>query len=134
MNETNEFSFMLRPSEHGVGVFVTHNISEGSHLRVFGDTNPVRFLKREDVPEMFWDWCASKGETLICPPDFGYMPIGWYLNHSNTPNARHDSKEDTGAYGMWHASRDIQAGEEITINYNELEEPEDQRKDYYRAS
>ncbi|CAN5743322.1 hypothetical protein BH11PAT2_BH11PAT2_00860 [soil metagenome] len=133
MNETNEFSFMIKPAEHGVGVFATHAIAAGTRLRVFADTNPVRWLKKEDVPEIFRDWCASKGDKLICPPDFGYMPIGWYLNHSNTPNATHDPKEDAGAYGLWYAACDIQEGEEITIDYNQLEEPEEEKKEYYRA-
>lgn len=132
MNETNEFSFILKPAKYGVGVFATHDILGGTQLRVFGDNNPIRRLKKEEVPEMFRDWCASKGDELICPPDFGYMPIGWYLNHSNTPNAVHDEKEAAGSYGLWRSARDIKAGEEITIDYNELEEPEEDRKEYYK--
>lgn len=134
MNETNEFSFVIKPAMHGVGVFATHDIKAGTLLRVFGEDNPVRLMKKEEVPEFWRDWCASRADMLICPPDFGYMPIGWYLNHSNNPNAIHDQSEATGKYGLWHAARDISAGEEITIDYNALEEPESEKKEYYRLS
>jgi SET domain-containing protein len=134
MNETNEFSFVLKPAAHGVGVFATHDIPQGTRLRVFGDTNPIRLMKKEDVPETLRDWCASRRDVLMCPPDFGYMPIGWYLNHSDEPNAMHDSTETTDTYGEWLAARTIRSGEEITINYNELDEPEDEKKEYYKAA
>ena len=68
---------------------------------------------------------------MICPPDFGYMPVGWYLNHSSTPNAMRDLKESE-TYGRWLAARDISEGEEITINYNDLDEPDVHKEHYYR--
>ena len=42
-NSTNEFSFVLKPSSHGIGVFAVHDIKEDTSMRVFGDTNPRRF-------------------------------------------------------------------------------------------
>lgn len=33
---TDEFSFILKPTEHGVGVFATHAIKRGTHLRPLG--------------------------------------------------------------------------------------------------
>lgn len=53
------------------------------------------------------------------------MPVGWYINHSETPNAVH---KDYNFY----ACCDISAGEEITIDYNTLEEPEEAREDFYK--
>ncbi len=38
-NKTTEFSFILKPAEYGVGVFVTHNIKNGTYLRLFGNEN-----------------------------------------------------------------------------------------------
>jgi hypothetical protein len=79
-----------------------------------------------------WPGCAARhiGEPLLAafsrrfgleyeegcwvPPDFGCMEIGWYLNHSDTPNAYHD-----GSYEYF-AGRNIAAGEEITIDYRTL--------------
>jgi SET domain-containing protein len=128
--ETNEFSFLLKPAEYGVGVFAAHDIKKGAHLRMFGSEEALdtRSLVRnkKDVPEAFRDYCMDWGDKLICPKDFSVMPIGWYLNHSKSPNASRDERY------WWHAAHDIKAGEEITIDYNSLEEPERVKEDYYR--
>ena len=128
-NKTTEFSFILRPSEYGVGVFAVHDIEKGAYLRLFGnedeqevDVSVVR--KKEDVPEFFQQWCVSREDSLWCPKDFGCMEIGWYLNHSKDPNAYHKDYE-------YYAIRDIKSGEEITIDYNSLEEPNEAREEYY---
>ena len=120
---------MLKPSEHGVGVFATHDILAGTYLRLFGDDNPIRRLPKSAVPEPLRGFCVDRGDALVCPPDFGYMPVGWYLNHSQTPNTV--LKDKFGQYGKWFAVRDIQSGEEIMIDYNFLEEPEATKADYY---
>jgi hypothetical protein len=133
MNYTNEFSFILKPSQYGVGVFATHDIEKGTRLRLFGDDNPVRLLKKEDVPKAVRYLCASRGDILLCPSDFGCMQIGWHLNHSDNSNAVHDKNEPAeNYYGIWHAQRDIKEGEEITINYNVLEEPEEDKGDFQK--
>ena len=69
----------------------------------------------------------SRGEELVCPEDFGCMPAGWYLNHSSKGfNAVHKNFD-------WFADRDILAGEEILIDYNALEEPLQDRSEYYQT-
>ena len=116
-NETTEFSFILKPAEHGIGVFAAHDIKEGTYLRFFGeeteaaDVSVVR--KKEDVPKFFQQYCVDRGNTLRCPKDFGHMEIGWHLNHSKTPNAYHKNYD-------YYALRDIKASEKITIYYNSL--------------
>ena len=128
-SKTTEFSFVLKNSEHGIGVFAVHDIKAGTYLRVFGaeedegDVSVVR--KKEDVPEFFRTYCVDRGDTMMCPKDFGCMEIGWHINHSKTPNAHHQNYE-------FFALRDIKAGEEITIDYNTLEESEDAKEDYYK--
>jgi SET domain-containing protein len=127
-NKTNEFSFILKPAEYGVGVFAAHGIKEGTYLRLFREEDDSRTAivrKKEDVPEYFRQFCVSRGETLRCPSDFGRMEIGWHLNHSKTPNAQHRNYN-------YYALRDIKEGEEITIDYNTLEEPEDAKQEYYK--
>jgi SET domain-containing protein len=130
MNETNEFSFLLKPSEHGIGVFAAHYINKGAHLKLFGleDTLALRSLERDkdSVPEIFQQYCINRGDKLICPKDFTTMPVGWYLNHSTDPNTFRDDDY------KWYASTDIKAGEEILINYNLLEEPKEAQEDYYK--
>jgi len=133
MDSTNEFSFTLKPSEHGIGVFAVHDIEANTYLRLFGDQTEelehrTRSLNKKDVPEILRQYCIDRGETLICPDDFGHMPVGWFLNHSKNPNAFH-----RGDY-CWYALRDIAAGEEILIDYNSLEEPEESKESYYRQN
>lgn len=128
-NSTNEFSFILKPSQHGIGVFAAHDIKVGTFLRLFGDgklKNQHRVIKKKDVPKIFQEYPLDRGDTLWCPPDFGAMPIGWYLNHSGTPNAAHKNYD-------YYATRDIAGGEEILIDYNTLEEPEGTTEDYYKT-
>lgn len=128
-NQTTEFSFILKPAKYGVGVFAAHDIKEGSYLRLFGNENknhraPV-IRDKKDVPKYFESYCIDRGEKLICPKDFGHMEIGWYLNHSKSPNAFHREYN-------YYALRDIIAGEEIVIDYSSLEEPEEAKSDYYK--
>jgi hypothetical protein len=130
-NKTTEFSFVLKPSEYGVGVFSVHDISKGTHLRLFGDKEclSLRSVERskQDVPELFQEYCMQRGDILLCPRDFGQMHVGWYLNHSQEPNLFRDSDY------KWYAQRDIKRGEELLIDYNSLEEPLDSRGSFYTA-
>jgi len=128
---TGEFSFVLQPSAHGVGVFAAHDIAEGTYLRLFanekGNEPGYSVRNKRQVPEMFRKYCINRGNTLSGPRDFGRMEIGWHLNHSETPNAVHRDYE-------YYALVNIRAGEEITIDYNSLGEPEDAKEDYYKKS
>jgi hypothetical protein len=125
-NQTNEFSFALKPSQFGVGVFAVHDIKKSAHLRLFGGMETVAVERRkEDIPEFFKTYCVDRGEIMMCPRDFGCMEVGWFLNHSDKPNAYHENYE-------YYALRDIKEGEEITIDYNSLEESEESKEYYYR--
>ena len=129
MDLTNEFSFILKPSTiSGVGVFAMYDIKEGTHMRLFGDgsyKDSFRKLKYEDVPDFFETYCLYKEDGVLCPPDFGQMFIGWYLNHSSEPNIFHKDYQ-------YYANRDIKAGEEIFVDYNSFNEPEKFKSDYYK--
>ena len=127
-NVTTEFSFMLHPAEHDIGVFAAHGIKSGTLLRLFGNETAEleggravykstfrNSMRKEDVPEFFRQYCRDKGDnTLFCPQNFGCMEIGWYLNHSETPNVYEEPGFD------YFALRDIKKGEEITIDYNTI--------------
>ncbi len=132
-NETNEFSFILKPSNHGVGVFATHDIAKGTRLRLWGeqvedDVDRARLLDKEAVPEALKGYCVDRGGKLLCPNDFGRMEIGWYVNHSDAPNVYQKK------YKWFYAKRDIKEGEEILIDYNSLNEPEENRGKYYKGN
>ena len=66
------------------------------------------------------------------------MEVGWYLNHSAQPNMRIESyqdgqEEDCLLYVInYHIIRDIKAGEEVLIDYNDLDEPEALKEDFYK--
>jgi len=97
-NKTDEFSFVIKPSKHGVGVFAAHGIRSGTYLRLFHEENEESVgveRKKKYVPEYFRQYCLDRGDK-------------------------------------YYAMRDIAKDEEITIDYNSLEEPEDAKADYYR--
>ncbi len=129
-SETDEFSFILKPSKYGIGVFATHDIKKGTFLRTFGDAKKfeerVTKRKREDIPEEFRGYCHFGEEYYLCPLDFGSMHIGWYLNHS-AEDANTESRDT-----FWYAKRDIKKGEEILIDYNLLGEPEELKEEFYK--
>lgn len=120
LNETTEISFVLLPSPHdGVGVFCTHGIREGTYLRLFSGPDP-RFIANGNMAKnrvlaVFSHHYGIENENgCYVPHDFGCMEIGWYLNHSASPNTYRT--RESGYF----ASRDIQAGEEITIDYETI--------------
>lgn len=124
--ETNEFSFVLRPNQYGIGVYSIINIKEGTKLNLFGKNEQrPRTLEKNRVPKEFWDICIDLGSNkVLCPNDFSRIELGWFLNHSKNPNASHKNLD-------WYAKKDISKNEEILINYNSLEEPQELRDEYY---
>jgi len=118
--ETGEFSFVLKPSPSGgIGVFATHGIRAGTPLRLFGN-GQTRIYSAEQVERdpRLKRFCRFYGvateDGWYVAGDFGCMALGWYLNHGTQANAHHD---ETWEY---FASRDIAAGDEITIDYRAL--------------
>ena len=116
---TTEFSFILRASPHGVGVFAAHAIRKGTGLRLYSDVEGALVAKRvrvDDVPGEFVKYCIPCAEEgwVSRPIDFGCMDLVWYLNHSETPNAAPNE------YYHYTALNYITAGEEILINYAKL--------------
>jgi hypothetical protein len=95
-------------------VSITHPVPKGTYLALFWD-DTVRRIPYEEMEKtaQLKAFCLVYGverrEHVCVPHDFSHREIGWFLNHSAHPNAVHDVK--------WIASRDIEAGEEITIDY-----------------
>ena len=112
---TSEYSFVLRASSiQGIGVFSAHAIKKGARLRLFpGEVS--RLIKKLPAASenVFQHYCIKSSNGLYCPSDFGRMTIGWYLNHSGKPNIFHKNY-------TYFAKRDIEDGEELTVNYNTL--------------
>jgi SET domain-containing protein len=116
---TDEFSFVLKPSNiAGVGVFATHGIAQGTRLALFPNLRTRFFsnkqLERDPRLRRFCQVYGVETPKGSCVAlHFGHMQVGWYLNHSDEPNAHHERYTYT-------ASRDIDADEEITIDYRLL--------------
>lgn len=136
--EWSEFTFILEPSPlGGIGVFAAHDIPKGTIL-FRSDHNP-RKLKVQEIPEPFRKYCVYVSDDECYGPErFDRMEIGWYINHSAKPNIGRKSQvtlEETvnniEARAV-HALRDIKAGDEILMDYNELGEPEYVKEDYYK--
>lgn len=129
---TDSNSFILKPTRiegAGVGVFVLHDIEADTWLALKprGESVGVN-VKEEDIPKELIAYCVANSDgTWNCPPEFNHMHMVWYLNHSDTPNA---DKRDDGYY----STKLIKAGEEVTIDYNILDEPEEKKEDYYKKS
>lgn len=126
MADLSEFALILKPSEiGGVGVFAASDIPAGK--LVFSQPFHPRLMKVNDIPKEFLKFVIYLNEEeCLAPQRFDRMEIGWYLNHSDTPNITKIA-EHTAV-----SNREIKAGEEIFIDYNQLNEPENLKEDYYR--
>lgn len=142
----SEFSFVLKPSPlGGVGVFATHDIPTGTLLFNQEINHTIRMLKIKDVPLEALKFCIFvNDEECLCPERFDRLEIGWYINHSDAPNVAqlHRTKFDVvksveDLYRnrekyRFYAIKDIKEGDEIVINYNELNEPEHLKEEFYK--
>lgn len=109
-NKTDQFSFMLKPSSiEGVGVFSAHSIKKDTRLNLFPEDSKKHLLK--NIPGEFKKYTLQYGKYGYGPKRFDCICVGWYLNHSDTPNAY--MKDD-----IYYASRNIKKGEEIVIDYD----------------
>lgn len=119
-SHTDEYSFVLKNAgERGVGVFTTHAIAKGTYMCLFPILGWPRFLsnrrieKDPRIKKFAQLYGVKTGLGVFVAFDFSRMSVGWYLNHSDTPNAYHQK-------WMYYASRDIAADEEVTIDYRTL--------------
>lgn len=126
MDQWTESTFILKPSlVAGIGVFATHPIKAGTE--VFKDNYSPRVLKTKDIPKAFQKYCIFlNDEESLCPERFDRMEVEWFLNHSKDPNLSKTPDEKIIAL------KDIQAGDEVFIDYNQLNEPEHLKESYYK--
>jgi len=130
MQKTDQFSFRLKPSQvdkGGIGIFALHDIAPDTWLAIEPRGQAVGADYQEsDIPKELLVYCVANPDgTWNGPRQFNHMELSWFLNHSFEPNARY---RDDGCYSI----KEIKAGDEITIDYNSLGEPESVKEDYYR--
>jgi SET domain-containing protein len=112
----------LRPSTiHGVGVFAIRRIEKGTPLFagdediVWVDQGYVADLPKK-IKKLYDDFAIIKDGKYGCPTNFNLLTMGWYLNDSDDPNVAVDDE-----YNM-SALRDIEEGEELTIDSSKFSE------------
>lgn len=113
----------IAPSSiHGLGLFADEPIPAGTVIwRFHPGVDSV--LTQEQVAQLpdatkrqvlkYSYFCREIGKYVLCGDDARHM------NHSSSPNTA--STEGFGLEGETIASRDIQAGEELTTNYDEYD-------------
>lgn len=125
---TSEFFFILKPSPiAGLGVFAACNISAGT---VVFKKFPRYKRRTHDIPSEFRNYCIFiNDEECLAPKRFDRMEIGWYINHNAKPNIGKKLKTDDFAITLCN----IKQGEEIFIDYNQFDEPEHLKEEYFRC-
>ena len=111
-----------RSSIHGMGIFASQLIRGNTRIWQFTpgfdlDLDPSAL---EQQPNHFRATMLHYGyidhrrnRFILCCDDYRF------INHSNAPNVRVDPTQDF--YGVDFAARDIEAGEELTVDYGIVE-------------
>lgn len=104
---------ILKPSSiEGVGVFTLSPIRQGDRVPLFevDDSTTISRSENAELPRAYSRYHVPDAEERWWgPSDYHRMSIGWFLNHSRTPNV--DVRNNYAAL------RDIAVGEELTIDY-----------------
>lgn len=131
---SSEFYFILKPSSlGGIGVFSVTDLPKNTIIFTSDFSPKIRLIK--EVPEPFLKYCIYiDDKQCLSPERFDRMEMGWYINHSPNPNVIHDIPvtDITFDRPKLIAVNDIKVGDEILINYNQLNEPEHLKEAYYR--
>jgi SET domain-containing protein len=115
----------LGPSKiHGIGCFSDTRIKKGEFVRVWSpeDSRWVPLKKAHASPhkKLFQRFGIRTTGGYWAPIDFLRISVGWYMNHSETPNLQSDDGDVT-----YYALRDIEPGEEVTIDYRRMDDVHD---------
>jgi len=127
----------LRPSSiHGIGVFAIRPIPKDTNpfVTLSSATKPQEdiaipvqnILKNPQIPDVVKDlvtdfYAVSGGNMYFPPKSFNELSIAYCMNHSETPNViTHDGGN------TFVTARQIEAGEEVFIDYGSFSEDSDQ--------
>jgi SET domain-containing protein len=115
-----ELTFELRRSRHGIGVFPLAAIKKNAEV-ILWEKGDWQLNDPKTFADLKWanKWGIYAWDKLWCPKSKIRMSIAWYINHSKAPNLRTRFTK-TGNWRFW-ALRAIKAGEELTIDYSQLD-------------
>ena len=119
----------LKPSKiHGVGVFAIRDIPNGTNIFI-DDQSEIVWLKRSEIEKksgeirrLYDDFCVIKNDKYGCPKGFNNLTVSWYINEPAA--GQRSNVVSCGKYDFV-AARDIQAGEELTVDYSTYSEKQD---------
>ncbi len=108
---------------HGIGVFAICAIGKGQNIFSNDTSKMVWFNKREidelelseGIKKLYEDFCVVNNGEYGCPENFNSLTVGWYLNQ---PAEGTQANVYCGEDYDFFASRDIKAGEELTVVYS----------------
>ncbi|MCA0983633.1 SET domain-containing protein [Halobacillus yeomjeoni] len=102
-------------NRYGRGVFTTRKIKKGDLIEqspvIVVPSRERRFITKTVLSNYFFNWGRSFNDVAVA---LGY---GSLFNHSYSPNAYFKNNLRASTVDFY-AYKDIQAGEEITVNYN----------------
>jgi len=102
---------------HGIGVRAIRDIPAGTTLfksdkaRIVWVPGAVVRRLPAELRRLYDDFAMRWGDRYGVPRHLDLLNVGWYINHSSTPNV----EADEAAY--FHTLRDIRKGEELTADY-----------------
>ena len=106
-----------RSRVHGVGVIAIRDIPAGT-LVFGGEDERVVWVSRADVRRLpaplrslYEDFAMLWDGRLGVPRSLNRLSVGWYVNHSDSPNLA------SGDDARFRALRRIRRGEELTADY-----------------
>ena len=107
---------------HGVGAIAIRDIPKGT-LIFRGEIERITWVSRAwvrrlptEIRRLYEDFGMLDGGKIGVPPHLNNLSVGWYLNHSDHPNA------EAGDDGRFRALRRIRKGEELTADYRTFSE------------
>ncbi len=115
---------MLKPSPvEGIGVFAVTGINKGQRQLFSRDQSEWIRIPKQEIEQLpahsrhlVENHCLyDEGHYFV--PEYGFKIVDLviYLNHSDTPNVRSVNEGED-----FEALRDIEAGEELFIDYGEI--------------
>ena len=117
---------VLKPSNiEGIGCFTLVPINRFEKVGALWDGDDFKLISPDELKQYANDpifrrmvdrYCVPTRDGWYVPLTFSRMSVGWYLNHSTTPNLAEDAQRN------FVALRDIDADEELTIDYDALTE------------
>jgi len=128
----NVYCRIQRSPIHGIGVFAIKRIPKGAKPLIVSDnTNAVpipesEIMGNKNIPDAVKEMVKAfytMGEGVIYSPghSLNQIDISYFMNHSTRPNI---DCQEVGEDIVHVANRNIETGEELTIDYSTITDPD----------